>query len=324
MLKKVIASVITFMMIFTLTGCNETNMELLSKLSQASNWEAVKNEETIEVLMNYDGETVTVELESETYINSKDLQVEGSITLKSMAVNGEKRDLTSGEYKISPLEFYVDGFKVCIGTDAIKDIFEKIGITVPSELDPAYVGIDMTKELNQYLTLSGMSMEDIIAESKASIEKIAKLNVDMPTKRSGNTYTIKFDDSNMVDLLMDVMVEVYKMDGGVLDQIELSEEEKTEVITQLEKEKTGESAELTKQMLKGSIADVKFTTTDDSIDTDINMDFKIDTGYEKLGLTANMSSKSAKAEVKNVEFPNGTRVYTIEELANELTYNDEN
>ena len=316
MLKKAMASIITFIIIFTLAGCNDTNIELLSKLNQASKWEAVKNEQNIELVMSYEGQVVTVELEIETYTKNKGLQLEGSASLKSVALNEEKIDFTTGEYKISPIKFYMDGFKVCMSTAEIKEACTKMGVPVPAELEPAYIGMDMTEEMNSQLTLEGMTMDDFMAQNEEIIEEIAKLNVDLPTEKSGDTYTIQLNESSIVDLIMDLVVEVYKMEGGVVDQLQFTEEQKAQIIADLEKEKSGETVALLKQMLKGSLVDVKYTITDDTVDSTMKLALKVNTGVEEVEIIINADSKSNKAEVKDIVFPNEAKLYTVEELAN--------
>ena len=79
---------------FTMVGCNAQGVELLSQLKDVSTWEAVETKSNVELGLTYQGEYFKVNAQVTSYANNKDLQMESTMTIKSIEAAGQKLDGT--------------------------------------------------------------------------------------------------------------------------------------------------------------------------------------------------------------------------------------
>ena len=106
MKKKVMSLLVTIVMMFTMVGCNATGVELLNQLKTVAEWEAMETTSNLDFSVTYQGQTVKVNVGLVSYTNSKDLQMEATMTINSIEMGGMKIDVTKAPYKLSPIKFY--------------------------------------------------------------------------------------------------------------------------------------------------------------------------------------------------------------------------
>lgn len=89
--EKVLALLVTFVMMFTMVGCNAQGVELINELKTVSTWEAMETKSNLDLSFTYQGESFKANAEVVSYSNSKDLQMEATMTIKNVEFSLVKR-----------------------------------------------------------------------------------------------------------------------------------------------------------------------------------------------------------------------------------------
>ena len=192
MKKKVLALLVTFVMMFTMVGCNAQGVELINELKTVSTWEAMETKSNLDLSFTYQGESFKANAEVVSYSNSKDLQMEATMTIKNVEFSGQKIDVTKAPFKISPIKFYMDGMKFYVSTSFIKDVAAMAGVDPSTLVDVSkdYLALDLTSAME----MSGMSKEQITKLSSQSFDIYANSKVEVPVTKKDNTYTVELKD----------------------------------------------------------------------------------------------------------------------------------
>ena len=127
MKKKFLALAAGAAMTASCVGCTSEGTALIKEFEKVSALEGVDQAGNMTMEMKAGDENVKLELDYTAYTNSEKVQMEMTVQPKAIEVNGEKLDLTKGDYKFSPVKFYTDGAKGYISTSYFTDIFKVAG-----------------------------------------------------------------------------------------------------------------------------------------------------------------------------------------------------
>ena len=316
MKKKVLALLVTLVMIFTMVGCNAQGVELMNQLKTVSNWEAIETTGNLDLSITYQGTPIKVNVGIVSYTNSKDLQMEATMTINSIEVAGQKMDVTKAPFKLSPVKFYLDGMKFYVGTDIIKDVAAMTGVKPETIIDVTkdYLMMDLTSTMET----AGMTKEEITKLSSQSFDIYTNSKVEVPITKKDNTYSVELKDAQLIDAFFDfyleaieaqtaTLTETYKTMGFTDDQIK-------EVLAQVKAAYGPETKAMVKTMVTGSSAKASYTFDKDNYATDMSVTIKLAVDKEKIDISLSDQSKVKKVDKKAIAFPTNVKVYTMEDL----------
>lgn len=316
MKKRIVALLVTFIMMFTMVGCNAQGVELLSELKTVSTWEALESKSSVELGVTYQGESFKVNADIVSYTNNKDLQMEATMTIKSVEAAGQKLDVTKAPFKLSPIKFYMDGMKFYMNTSIIKEIAAMIGADPASMVDISkdYIALDLTSALE----MAGMSKEQLTQLSNQNFDIYANSKVALPVTKKDKTYTIELKDYELIDVLFDFCNEVMETETAVLTDtykaMGLTDEQIKEALVQAKAIYGPETKAMVKPMLAGSSARASYTFDKTSYLVDVAANLKLTVDNETAGISITEKSQVKKAATKVIAFPKSVKVYTMEDL----------
>ncbi len=323
MKKKVLALLVTLVMIFTMVGCNAQGVELINQLKTVSNWEAMETTSNLDLSITSQGETVKVNVGLVSYTNSKDLQMEATMTINTIEVSGQKIDVASAPFELSPIKFYMDGMKFYVSTDIFKDIAAILGIKPETIIDVTkdYLMMDLTSTMET----SGMTKEQIAKLSSQSFDIYANSKVEVPITKKDNTYTVELKDSQLVDAIFDFYLEALDSQTTTLTEaykkMGLTDEQIKETLAQVKVIYGPETKAMVKPMLAGSSAKASYTFDKDSYATDMSATIKLAVDKDKVDVSISGQSKVKKVDKKAITFPTSVKAYTMEDLMGMATPN---
>lgn len=316
MKKKVLALLVTFVMMFTMVGCNAQGVELINELKTVSTWEAMETKSNLDLSFTYQGESFKANAEVVSYSNSKDLQMEATMTIKNVEFSGQKIDVTKAPFKISPIKFYMDGMKFYVSTSFIKDVAAMAGVDPSTLVDVSkdYLALDLTSAME----MSGMSKEQITKLSSQSFDIYTNSKIDVPIIKKDNTYTVELKDSQLVDTFFDFCVEVVDAQTDTLTEtykaMGLTDDQIKEVLAQVKAIYGPETKAMIKPMINGSTAKASYTFNKDSYVADMSAAIKVAVDKEKFDISVAEKSEVKKVDKKAITFPTSVKVYTMEDL----------
>ncbi len=316
MKKKILALLVTFVMMLTMVGCNAQGVELLNQLKTVSTWEATESKSNVDLGFTYDGESFKANAEIVSYSNSKDLQMEATMTIKSIEFAGQKLDVTKEPFKLSPIKFYMDGMKFYVSTGVVKDVAAMIGVDPATLVDVSkdYIALDLTSAME----MSGMTKEQLTQLSSQNFDIYANSKVDVPVTKKDKTYTIELKESQLVDAFFDLCNEAVDSQSAVLTEtykaMGLTDEQIKEVLAQVKTVYGPETKAMVKPMVAGSTAKASYTFDKDSYLADIAANIKLTVEKEKIDISVAEKSEVKKVAKKAITFPTSVKTYTMEDL----------
>lgn len=316
MKKKVLALLVTFVMMFTMVGCNAQGVELINELKAVSTWEAMETKSNLDLSFTYQGESFKANAEVVSYSNSKDLQMEATMTIKNVEFSGQKIDVTKAPFKISPIKFYMDGMKFYVSTSFIKDVAAMAGVDPSTLVDVSkdYLALDLTSAME----MSGMSKEQITKLSSQGFDIYANSKVEVPVTKKDNTYTIELKDSQLVDAFFDLCAEAIDAQAATLTEtykaMGLTDDQIKEALAQAKAIYGPETKAIIKPMVTGSTAKASYTFNKDSYVADMSAAIKVAVDKEKFDISLAEKSEVKKVDKKAINFPTSVKAYTMEDL----------
>ena len=316
MKKKVLALLVTLVMMFTMVGCNAQGVELINQLKTVSNWEAIETTSNLDLSITYQGEPIKVNVGLVSYTNNKDLQMEATMTINSIEVSGQKMDVTKAPVKLSPIKFYMDGMKFYVSTDIIKDVAKISGI------DPSTIA-DVTKDylmldLTSTMEMAGMTKEQITKLSSQSFDIYTNSKVEVPITKKDNTYSVELKDSQLVDAFFDLCLEATDAQAATLTEtyktMGLTDDQIKEALAQVKAIYGPETKAMVKPMMTGSSAKASYTFDKDNYATDMSATIKLAVDKDKIDISISDQSKVKKVDKKAIAFPTSVKAYTMEDL----------
>ncbi len=314
MFKKMALSMLVLIMTLSLLGCNQTSVDLLNDLERSSNWEAINQDQSMVIEMNFGDENVVVDLSMTSYVNNENIQMEAELTINSVSYNGMKFNLSEGMFKVSPFKIYLDGYKLFMSTQFLKDINGIMdgGLDDEMDLTREYIALDM----KEYLEMTGIDINEMVDMQKESLDLLKSLDVDLPINKNGDTYTIDLDDSEMVNIFFDYLLEVSKAQLELYYAAGATNDEIAQLKVELEDMYGKETREEIIPYIEGSKTSGEFMIGENNAIS--NIDLQINISKELTGVESNISIRSTtntdKAPCREVKFPTDVRVYDIEEL----------
>ena len=148
--KKLLALIATVCMLFSLVGCKTEGLALLKEFNEVESWTAAEQIGSMEMEIAFGKEAKgKMTLDYTAYTVTDTLQMEMTITPKTLVMDDVTIDLTQGLYKISPVKVYMDGMKMYISTAYIKELLAIAGTTpeeikaIDLDLGKEYIGLDL-------------------------------------------------------------------------------------------------------------------------------------------------------------------------------------
>ena len=314
--KKVLALFAALFMIFSLVGCSTQGLSLIKELEKTSTWEAIEESGTFDLSLNMQEQEVKIGATYEAFTNSKDVQLEVTITPTVLEVAGTKMDLTKGEYKFSPVKVYMDGLKMYISTSYITDICRFAGVDAATIMDVSkdYIALDLADSMSA----SGMDLESIVNQSDGNLDIYKNLKVDGIIKQDGRKYTLDLTGEQMVDAVFGLVIESFNSQEAVLKEtykaMGLTDEEIEMVLAQVKSiYNEGTKAQI-KPFVKDSKAQVAFEFADDKYTADYNLALNLNILDEKIAMNMTIKDTVKKASKKVITFPSSVTTYTMDDL----------
>lgn len=314
--KKVLALFAALFMIFSLVGCNTQGLSLIKELEKTSTWEAIEESGTFDLSLNMQEQEVKIGATYEAFTNSKDVQLEVTITPTVLEVAGTKMDLTKGEYKFSPVKVYMDGLKMYISTSYITDICRFAGVDAATVMDVSkdYIALDLADSMSA----SGMDLESIVNQSDGNLDIYKNLKVDGIIKQDGRKYTLDLTGEQMVDAVFGLVIESFNSQEAVLKEtykaMGLTDEEIEMVLAQVKSIYNEDTKAQIKPFVKDSKAQVGFEFADDKYTADYNLDLNLNILDEKIAMNMTIKDTVKKASKKAITFPTSVTTYTMDDL----------
>lgn len=316
MKKKVLALFTTLFMLFTLVGCNTEGVSLAKELDKVAGWESIEESGSMNIDMTVDGESVKLAADYVAYSNQKDLQMEMTLTPKSVEVSGVKVDLTQGLYKLSPVKMYMDGMKFYVSTSYITELCGFVGIDPSTTVDvsKAYLALDLT----DFMATSGLNLEELKNSSASSYTTYENLNVQLPIKQEGRKYTLELTSDQMVDSFFGLVLESMNSQSDLLKEtyksMGLTDAQIDEVLAQVKAVYGDETKAVVKPAIKGSTAKAVFDFKDDQYTTDLSAAIKVTVEGESISMNMTVKDTVKKATKKAIAFPTSVKTYTMEDI----------
>lgn len=311
MKKKLLALVMVVLTAIMMIGCSKTGLSLLDEFNKFYAWEASEYKGDVVFTLEAGGVKVNVTAEMSGYANQKENSAEATLVLKKLEAEGEVLDLSS-EIKLSPIKVMVKDNKVYMSKSYFEDLFNLTGMETTKEFKAItseyigidYPGLDLSKELNtQYL--------DMFKDIKTDIE----------IAQNDRTYTIELTDEKLIEAGKEFITVFCTSDlfkASMIATGQMTEED----FAELEKELTAGMDEVVKTiqpMIKGSNAKVEYKFADDSLKMDDEFNLVLTVDEEKVAVNCKLTADYKKAVAKEVKVPEGTVVYTMDELTDIMT-----
>ncbi len=306
MKRKIIAIVMTLLMLLGTVGCSTEGLNLYEEMKKTSAWEYAETKGNVLVTAEVQGEKFELGADFSGYANTKETQA-----YIEMNINKVKLSDSAVGIKMSPVKMYVDKQTIYISKTYFTDLMQLSGEPISEALkaiDAEYIGID----------LSADTQVTVLDQEKATqlIETLFKgFQVKLPITQSGRTYTIELDADQMVDLSVQFIKEainnideINKFSDTGMTQKDI-DENKEEIELSLTQGK-----EMVKPMIKGSRAMLKYSFEDNLYKENMDVAIKFAFGEEKINLNMVVNADSIKVTKKDFKLPTSKVIYTIEEL----------
>lgn len=316
MKKKVLALLTTLFMLFSFTGCNTEGISLAKELDKVANWEAIDESGSMNIDMTVAGESVKLAADYVAYSNQKDLQMEMTLTPKSVEASGIKLDLTQGTYKLSPIKMYMDGMKFYVSTSYITELCGFVGVDPSTALDVSkeYLALDLTA----FMESSGLNLEELKKSSASSYATYEDFDIQLPIKQDGRKYTLELTADQMVDTFFGLVIESIDSQSELLKEtykaMGLTDAQIDEVLAQVKMVYGDETKAVVKPAIKGSTAKAVFNFEDDKYTTNLSAAIKVTVEGESININMTMNDTVKKASKKATTFPTSVKTYTMEDL----------
>lgn len=318
MKKKLLALATTVLMIFSFAGCSTEGTALMGEMEKVAAWEATEQTGSMDMGFTAGETSGKLSLDYTAYTITNDLQMEMTVSPKSLEVNGATLDLTKGDYKLSPIKMYMDGVKMYMSSSYLKEVCALAGADASEAIDVSkdYVAFDMTDTYAQM----GIDVKELTKDSaKVSKEFYAGLDdTDLSIKQDGRTYTIELTADQMVEACFKAMTKSMEMQKDTLEAqykaMGLTDEQIKEVMAQVSAVFSDETAKTVKDMVKGSTAKVVLGYTDEEQTTDIALNAKVAVEDQEVTVSFAMKDAAKKAAKKEVKMPTSVTVYTMDDL----------
>lgn len=317
MKKKILAIITTVFMVLSLAGCNTQGLSLSKELQKTSAWEAITETGDIDLTLKAGGENVRVIAEYEAFTNQKEVQGQMVVFLKSIEVAGQKMNLTQGQYKFSPVQMYMDGFKFYLSTSYITDLCRIAGTDVQSLVDTSkkYIAFDLSEQMEA----AGVEL-DKLADESASYEIYEKMDTKLPINKDDRKYTINLNSDQMVEVLFNLVNETFTTQEVTLratyKAMGLSDKEIDEMLAQVKEVYGEDTKKQVKPIIEGSTAQISFKFSDNRYTTGLYLDLKAKIGEEDMELLMDVHDTVREASKKTINFPTSVSTYTMQDLEN--------
>jgi len=324
MKKKLLALASALFMVFSLVGCGSEGLSLVKEIQEVQTWEAVDQTGSMSFDMTMGEESVKLAMDYTAYTVKDKLQMEMTVTPKTLDVSGEVLDLAKGETKLSPIKLYMDGVKLYMSSSCLKEIIALAGATPADvadvlDLSKEFIAFDMTDTYKEM----GIDINGLIEDSKKATAdlyaELGKLDTDIAIKQDGRKYTMELTSDQMVEACIslfaqslemqkDLLVAEYKEMGLTDAQIELT-------MAQLSAMTSKEALAPVKDMVKGSAAKVTLAYEDGKQTTEYAFNLNVNVDEDNTVIfKVDMKDEAKKAEVKEVKMPTDVKVYALEDL----------
>lgn len=316
MKKKVLALFTTLFMLFSFTGCNTEGISLAKEIEKVASWEAIEESGSMNIDMTVAGESVKLAAEYTAYSNQKDLQMEMTLTPKSVEASGVKLDLTQGAYKLSPIKMYMDGMKFYVSTSYITELCGFVGVDPSTVVDVSkeYLALDLTSLMES----SGLNLEELKNSSTANYATYESINVQLPIKQEGRKYTLELTGDQMVDSFFGLVIESINSQEELVKEtykaMGLTDAQIDELLAQVKVVYGDETKAVVKPAIKGSTAKAVFNFEDDKYTTNLSAAIKVTVEGESISINMTLNDTVKKVSKKAITFPTSVKAYTMEDL----------
>lgn len=307
MKRKILALLMTLLMLLTVAGCSTEGLNLYEEMKKTSAWEAVETKGSMLIAAEVQGEKFELGADISGYSHTKEMQA-----YIEMNINTIKLGNTNQTIKMSPVKIYLDQQALYISKTYFTELMSLSGAELPETLksiEAEYIGID----------LNAAGTEALILKPEKAIELTETLfkgsDIKLPITKNGRAYTIELNADQMVDLSIEFIKEIMgnldlinEISDTGLTQAEL-DESAAEISQALEEGKA-----LAKPALKGSKATVKYTFGDTTYEENMDVNFKVAFGGEELTFDIHVDSEAKKIAKKEFELPTSKVLYTMEDL----------
>lgn len=316
MKKKVLALFTTLFMLFSFTGCNTEGISLAKEIEKVASWEAIEESGSMNIDMTVAGESVKLAAEYTAYSNQKDLQMEMTLTPKSVEASGVKLDLTQGAYKLSPIKMYMDGMKFYVSTSYITELCGFVGVDPSTVVDVSkeYLALDLTSLVES----SGLNLEELKNSSTSNYATYESINVQLPIKQEGRKYTLELTGDQMVDSFFGLVIESINSQEELVKEtykaMGLTDAQIDELLAQVKVVYGDETKAVVKPAIKGSTAKAVFNFEDDKYTTNLSAAIKVTVEGESISINMTLNDTVKKVSKKAITFPTSVKAYTMEDL----------
>lgn len=316
MKKKILGLFTALFMMLSLVGCNTQGLKLINEMEKTNTWEAIEQSGTMNMTMKANGEEVKLTATYEAFSNVEDLQIEMTLVPKTVEIEGTQLDLTQGDYKFSPVKFYMDGLKMYISSSYITDVCRVAGIDATTIVDVSkdYLALDLQEAMES----SGADFKALTNHNQESWDIYKHLKVEVPIKQEGRKYTIDLTGEQMVDAVFGLVMEGISSQEATLRStykaMGMTDEEIETLLANVKAVYNDETKAQVKPFVKDSTAQVVFDFAEDKYTADYLLNLKVSALGEEIAMDIKLTDTVKKATKKAITFPTNVRVYTMEEL----------
>jgi len=311
MKKKIIAIVMTVLMLLGTVGCSTEGLSLYEEMKKPSAWEAVESKGTVVVSVDAAGEKVNVSANFSGYVNTKEQQAYIDMQISQFEVSGIKSDV-----KFAPVKMYLDKKTVYISKTYFTDLFAVSGAPVPqafANIKADYIGLDTSAvTTGQIMQITPIDQENVL---KLVEKMFIGSEVKVPITQKGREYTIALDSKQMVDLsvgflkeMMNNVDEINKISNTGFTQKDI-DAQKAQFETALE-----QGTVMLKPIIDGSKLTLKYTFEDNKYKQNLEANIKVAFGGESVSMNIVTTSESSKIAKKAIVLPTSKVVYTMDEF----------
>lgn len=311
MKRKIIAIIMTILMMLGTVGCSTEGLNLYGEMKKASLWECEETKGNITVGVEVPGAKINIGAQFDGYVNTKETNGMIKMAIDQIQVIDEKSDISIAPIKMAPVTMYIDKQTIYISKSYFTDLFSVSGAPVPKALEDIkaeYIGLD---------TSTGAGA--VTMNQEKSMQAFEKLfvgsKVEFPITQKDREYTIELNSDQMIDLsvqfakeIMSSIDEINKISNTGVTQKDI-DADKDQIEATLVQVKT-----MAKPAIAGSKLAVKYAFTDtsytQSFDTLIKFAFEGETGSIKIAT----QSESKKAVKKDFVLPASKVVYTMDKF----------
>ncbi|WP_069998886.1 hypothetical protein [Cellulosilyticum sp. I15G10I2] len=306
MKKKLIAVIMTLLMLLGTVGCSTEGLNLYEEMKKTSAWEYAESKGNVLVTAEVQGQKFELGADFSGYANTKETQA-----YVEMQINTIKFSNMSLDVKMSPVKMYVDNQTLYISKTYFTELMQVSGAPISEALnsiEAEFIGIDLNTGTQAAMLDQKKAMALTEALFKGSEVKV-------PVTQNGRTYTIELNSDQMVDLsvqfikeVMNNMDAINELSGTGVTQKDI-DENKEEVELALV-----QGQEMVKPMLAGSKATLKYVFEDNTYKEDMDIALKFAFGEEKINLNMAVNADSKKSAKKDFKVPSSNVLYTMEEF----------